>query len=82
MANARIARFFTEVAPPQLVSVMRHRASKVLDTINEDERKISSDDSLSSSTKSSSSSSCSTPTSASSSNGNKSKCFIKVVQRE
>ncbi|KAF3449974.1 hypothetical protein FNV43_RR06639 [Rhamnella rubrinervis] len=38
MANARIARFITEAAPPQFVSVMRRRTSKVLDTINEEER--------------------------------------------
>lgn len=33
MANSRIARFVTEVAPPQIVSVMRNRTSKILDTI-------------------------------------------------
>ncbi|KAG5524811.1 hypothetical protein RHGRI_031468 [Rhododendron griersonianum] len=81
MANARIARFVTEVAPPKLVCVMRQRASKVLDTINEEERDISSNDSLSSTPKSSSSSSCSTPTSASSSNVNQSKGFVKEVKR-
>jgi len=30
-----------EVAPPQYVTVMRHRTSKMLDTITEDEREIS-----------------------------------------
>ncbi|KAH7545181.1 uncharacterized protein LOC107413845 [Ziziphus jujuba] len=50
MANTRIARFITEVAPPQFVSVMRHRTSKVMDTINEEER----DDSLASFSKGSS----------------------------
>ncbi|KAL1567480.1 hypothetical protein AAHA92_02955 [Salvia divinorum] len=38
MANARLARFMTEVAPPQFVSIMRNRASKMLDTIHEEER--------------------------------------------
>ncbi|KAG7034740.1 hypothetical protein SDJN02_04470, partial [Cucurbita argyrosperma subsp. argyrosperma] len=38
MANSRIARFVTEVAPPQIISVMRRRTSKVLDTISEEER--------------------------------------------
>nr|GLL45997.1 uncharacterized protein LOC104246894 [Ipomoea trifida] len=38
MANVRIARFITEVAPPQLVTVMRRRrAAKMLDPIKEDE---------------------------------------------
>ncbi|CAK9175604.1 unnamed protein product, partial [Ilex paraguariensis] len=48
MANSRIARFVTEVAPPQFVSVMRYRDSKMLlDTINEEEREVSTNDSLS-----------------------------------
>ncbi|KAG2688938.1 hypothetical protein I3843_09G116000 [Carya illinoinensis] len=38
MANSRIARFISEVAPPQYISVIRQRASKMLDTINEEER--------------------------------------------
>ncbi|KAL3615201.1 hypothetical protein CASFOL_040862 [Castilleja foliolosa] len=38
MANARLARFITEVAPPQFISVMRQRTSKMLDTIHEEER--------------------------------------------
>ncbi|KAI3466842.1 hypothetical protein Pfo_023505 [Paulownia fortunei] len=38
MANARVARFITEVAPPQFISVMRHRTSKMLDTIHEEEK--------------------------------------------
>ncbi|KAG5015247.1 hypothetical protein JHK85_021383 [Glycine max] len=46
MANSRIARFFMEVAPPQYVTVMRHRTSKMLDTITEDEREISTNDSV------------------------------------
>ncbi|KAL3615202.1 hypothetical protein CASFOL_040863 [Castilleja foliolosa] len=38
MANARLARFITEVAPPQFISVMRQRTSMMLDTIHEEER--------------------------------------------
>ncbi|CAL5410164.1 unnamed protein product [Camellia sinensis] len=74
MANSRIARFVTEVAPPQIVSVMRRRASKMLDTINEEERDVSSNDSLSSS-------SSFGPNSASSYNITESKYFLKEVQR-
>ncbi|XP_055961952.1 uncharacterized protein LOC130015579 [Mercurialis annua] len=48
MANSRIAKFITEVAPPQYISVMRHRASKVMDTIKEEERDVTSSNSLSS----------------------------------
>ncbi|KAK4386463.1 hypothetical protein Sango_2516900 [Sesamum angolense] len=47
MANARIARFITEVAPPQFVSVMRHRTSKMLDTIHEEEKESGTIDSIS-----------------------------------
>ncbi|PHT42283.1 hypothetical protein CQW23_16308 [Capsicum baccatum] len=47
MANARIARFVTEVAPPQFVNVMRNRASKMLETIKEEEREASMNESLS-----------------------------------
>ncbi|KAM3267280.1 hypothetical protein BC332_17991 [Capsicum chinense] len=47
MANARIARFVTEVAPPQFVNVMRNRASKMLETIKEEEREASMSESLS-----------------------------------
>ncbi|KAK3041152.1 hypothetical protein RJ639_028631 [Escallonia herrerae] len=46
MANSRVARFITEVAPPQFVSVMRYRATKMLDTIYEEERGCSANDSL------------------------------------
>ncbi|KAK2989973.1 hypothetical protein RJ640_004136 [Escallonia rubra] len=46
MANSRVARFITEVAPPQFVSVMRYRATKMLDTINEEERGCAANDSL------------------------------------
>ncbi|EEF42610.1 uncharacterized protein LOC8284058 [Ricinus communis] len=48
MANSRIARFITEVAPPQYISVIRRRASKMLDTINEEERDVSPSNSLAS----------------------------------
>ncbi|KDP38006.1 hypothetical protein JCGZ_04649 [Jatropha curcas] len=48
MANSRIAKFFIEVAPPQYISVMRHRASKMLDTINEEERDVSPSNSIAS----------------------------------
>ncbi|KAK6775754.1 hypothetical protein RDI58_026755 [Solanum bulbocastanum] len=72
MANARIARFVTEVAPPQFVNVMRHRASKMLDTINEEEREASKSELLF--FKSSSPSS-------SSSNANNSKYSLKQVER-
>uniref|UniRef100_A0A7N0VG52 Uncharacterized protein n=1 Tax=Kalanchoe fedtschenkoi TaxID=63787 RepID=A0A7N0VG52_KALFE len=37
MASSRIARYATEVAPAQMVSVMRQRANKMLDTIQEEE---------------------------------------------
>ncbi|CAM8979643.1 unnamed protein product [Rhodiola kirilowii] len=37
MASSRIARFATEAAPAQFVSVMRQRANKMLDTIQEEE---------------------------------------------
>ncbi|WMV36398.1 hypothetical protein MTR67_029783 [Solanum verrucosum] len=78
MANARIARFVTEVAPPQFVNVMRHRASKMLETIKEEEREASTSEALS--LKSSSLSSSSTY-SALSSNAKNSKSFLKEVQR-
>lgn len=41
MASSRMARFVSEVAPPQFVSLMRHRTTKMLDTISEDEREVS-----------------------------------------
>ncbi|XP_021904710.1 uncharacterized protein LOC110819721 [Carica papaya] len=49
MANARLARFVMEVAPPQFVTVMRHKTAKLLDTINEEEREFSGNDSVPSS---------------------------------
>ncbi|OIS96718.1 hypothetical protein A4A49_39256 [Nicotiana attenuata] len=78
MANARIARFVTEVAPPQFVNVMRQRASKMLDTIKEEEREAGTSESLS--LKSSLPSSTSVY-SASASNAKNSKYFLKEVQR-
>ncbi|KAF8030975.1 hypothetical protein BT93_D0229 [Corymbia citriodora subsp. variegata] len=42
MANSRIARFVMEAAPPQFVSVIRHRTSQMLDTISEEERDVGS----------------------------------------
>lgn len=80
MANARIARFVTEVAPPQFVNVMRqrHRAPKMLETIKEEEREASTSEALSLKSSSLSSS----PTySALSSNAKTSKYFLKEVQR-
>jgi len=60
-----------EVAPPQYVTVMRHRTSKMLDTISEDEREISTNDSAKSSTASS----------AASVTNAKSRHFLKEVHR-
>ncbi|MBA0839573.1 hypothetical protein Goarm_005283 [Gossypium armourianum] len=54
MASSRLPRLFMEVAPPQFVTVMRHRTRKMLDTINEEDRDGSNDDnSLSPTSKSS-----------------------------
>ncbi|XP_027343828.1 uncharacterized protein LOC113856276 [Abrus precatorius] len=86
MANSRIARFFMEVAPPQYVTVMRHRTSKMLDTITEDEREISTNDSIITHPKNPSSSSAaaaaasSSAASAAIANAN-SRCFLKEVHR-
>ncbi|KAG5594270.1 hypothetical protein H5410_035502 [Solanum commersonii] len=78
MTNARIARFVTEVAPPQFVNVMRHRASKMLETIKEEEREASTSEALSlkSSLPSSSSTYFALP-----SNAKNSKSFLKEIQR-
>jgi len=54
MTSSRIARFFMEVAPPQYVSVMRHRTSKMMETIAEEDKEINSHDSVISLPKSSS----------------------------
>ncbi|KAK6917147.1 hypothetical protein RJ641_017898 [Dillenia turbinata] len=59
MANARIAKFITEVAPPQFISVVRRRASKMLDTINEEERDVTTSDHAPSPSKTTSSASTS-----------------------
>ncbi|KAG6777687.1 hypothetical protein POTOM_017516 [Populus tomentosa] len=45
MANSRIAKFITEAAPPQYINVIRHRASKLLDTISEEDRDVAASDS-------------------------------------
>ena len=47
MATSRIARFAMEVAPPQFITVMRHRTRKMLDTITEEERDGSTNNSAS-----------------------------------
>ncbi|CAN8290656.1 unnamed protein product [Cochlearia groenlandica] len=51
MASSRFARFITEVAPPQFVTVMRRRTAKILDTIKEEEREVGTDSLFSSSSK-------------------------------
>ncbi|GMI82216.1 hypothetical protein HRI_001890900 [Hibiscus trionum] len=54
MANSRIPRFVMEVAPPQFITVMRHRTRKMMDTITEEDRDGTSyNDSLSPTSKSS-----------------------------
>ncbi|KMT06229.1 hypothetical protein BVRB_7g161570 [Beta vulgaris subsp. vulgaris] len=40
MSSARFARFATEVAPQQFVSVLRIRMFRALDTIPEEEKEI------------------------------------------
>ncbi|KAI4371978.1 hypothetical protein MLD38_010266 [Melastoma candidum] len=37
MMNTRTAKFIMEVAPPQFISIMRHRSTKMLETISEEE---------------------------------------------
>ncbi|KAK7399957.1 hypothetical protein VNO78_11155 [Psophocarpus tetragonolobus] len=82
MANSRIARFFMEVAPPQYVTVMRHRTSKMLDTITEDEREISTIDSVISPPKWSTAVAVSaSSTSAASVTNAKGRYFLKEVHR-
>lgn len=71
MANARIAKFVLETAPPQFVTVMRNRASKMLETIKEDDREVAS----------SNESSISSNYSSSCSKSMNSKYFLKKVQR-
>ncbi|KAK4727791.1 hypothetical protein R3W88_032708 [Solanum pinnatisectum] len=65
MSNVRIARFVSEAAPPQFVNIMRNRASKMLETIKEDDKEVNETSSIS-------------PKSSSSSM--KSKYFVKKVQ--
>ncbi|CAK8578350.1 unnamed protein product [Lathyrus sativus] len=85
MANSRIAKFFMEVAPPQYVTVMRRRTSKVMETITEDDREISFYDSVISPPKSSLAISASSPAaSACSTSTNISvntRYFLKEVHR-
>ncbi|PRQ29508.1 hypothetical protein RchiOBHm_Chr5g0014631 [Rosa chinensis] len=86
MANARLARFITEAAPPQIVSVMRRRTSKVLDTITEEDREYASpNDSLNSSPKGSSALPSSSPSAPSfgsaAAAGTDAKYFLKGVHR-
>nr|KYP53001.1 hypothetical protein KK1_025209 [Cajanus cajan] len=82
MANSRIARFFMEVAPPQYVTVMRHRTSKMLDTITEEEREIGTNDSnISPSKGSTSSAAVAVASSAASVTNAKSRYFLKEVHR-
>uniref|UniRef100_A0A2P2KIQ7 Uncharacterized protein n=1 Tax=Rhizophora mucronata TaxID=61149 RepID=A0A2P2KIQ7_RHIMU len=81
MANSRIARFISEVAPPQYITVVRSRASKMLDTISEEDRDANANDSVVASPKSPTSiaftiSSCATSVAATNS-----KYFLKEVQK-
>ncbi|KAG9160632.1 hypothetical protein Leryth_025291 [Lithospermum erythrorhizon] len=86
MASGRIARFVSEVAPPQFGKVMRQRASKRLDTIKEDEREaFYSNDHLSFSSKTSSNSSMasfsSTASASTTSSSSTTRYFLKDVQK-
>ncbi|KAK3204447.1 hypothetical protein Dsin_018493 [Dipteronia sinensis] len=82
MANSRITRFVMEVAPPQFVSVMRHRTAKMLDTISEEEKDVvgASIDSLASSSKRFSSACASASASAAITAADSNKFFIRGVQ--
>ncbi|CAL5213997.1 unnamed protein product [Lathyrus oleraceus] len=85
MANFRIAKFFMEVAPPQYVSVMRRRTTKMMETITEEDREISLNDSVISPLKFASAISASSPVvSACDSSTNASvntRYFMKEVHR-
>jgi len=71
-----------EVAPPQYVSVMRHRTSKMMETITEEDMEISSNDSVIPPPKSSSTSSLAASACASSTNAVvNSRYFLKEVHR-
>ncbi|CAK8578352.1 unnamed protein product [Lathyrus sativus] len=78
MANSRIARFFMEVAPPQYVSVMRRRTSKMMETITEEDREISLNDSVISVSSPSASASASSSTNATVNTS----FFLKEVHRK
>ncbi|KAK4589128.1 hypothetical protein RGQ29_019923 [Quercus rubra] len=80
MANSRIARFVSEVAPPQYISVIRQRTSKMLDTIKEEERDASANDSHAVLPRSSSSTSTSSASSATTTNSD-SKYFLREVHK-
>ena len=82
MANSRIARFVSEVAPPQYISVIRQRTSKMLDTIKEEERDASANDShamLPRSSSSTSTSSASASASSATTTNSDSKYFLRKV---
>ncbi|KAJ8760806.1 hypothetical protein K2173_021844 [Erythroxylum novogranatense] len=83
MATSRIARFISEVAPPQYISVMRSRASKMLDTISEEDRDAAANDSPVASFKSpTSSASCSSCcATAANTTATNSKYFLRGVQK-
>jgi hypothetical protein len=80
MANSRIARFFMEVAPPQYVNVMRHRTKKMMETISEEDREISLNDSVISPPKISSSTSLAACASSTNTTVN-TRYFLKEVHR-
>ncbi|KAK7827696.1 hypothetical protein CFP56_030876 [Quercus suber] len=82
MANSRIARFVSEVAPPQYISVIRQRTSKMLDTIKEEERDASANDSHAMLPRSSSSTSTSSASASSATTTNSdSKYFLREVHK-
>ncbi|KAJ4848873.1 hypothetical protein Tsubulata_042835 [Turnera subulata] len=81
MANSRIAKFILEVAPPQYINVMRHRTSKMMDTIVEDDREVSANDPLASAPKSTSSARVSSSVSANSVAATDSKYFFRGIER-
>ncbi|CAK8578355.1 unnamed protein product [Lathyrus sativus] len=78
MANSRIARFFMEVAPPQYVSVMRRRTTKMMETITEEDREISLNDSVISASSPSASACASSSTNATVNT----RFFLKEVHRK
>ncbi|KAH9796319.1 hypothetical protein KPL71_005488 [Citrus sinensis] len=82
MANSRITRFVMEVAPPQFVSVMRHRTAKMLDTISEEEKDANASDARASTPRTFSSSCVSTTSSSASASAvvAGSKNFLRGVQ--